>query len=147
MLWRRADQENFFVLKFGSSTSWNARLYFTRTPGEYHPSTLSLLDEDTGENLKIYFQLAHDMILPELDVCILFFGFDSYSESETVSGVCLGVRNRGDGFRQFYYLCPLKCFISPSETQVEQVEGVDVAVKVKREDLAGLTEFAIEYGK
>jgi hypothetical protein len=148
MLWRRADQENFFVFKFGSYTSWNARLYFCRTPGEHHPPTLSLLDEDTGENLKIYFQLADDMILlPELDVCIIFFGFESYSDSKIVSGACLGVRYRGDGFRQLYYLCPVECFISPSKTQVDEVEGVDVAAKVKREDLAGLTEFAIEYGK
>jgi hypothetical protein len=148
MLWRRADQENFFVFKFGSYTSWNARLYFCRTPGEHHPPTLSLLDEDTGENLKIYFQLADDMILlPELDVCIIFFGFESYSDSKIVSGACLGVRYSGDGFRQLYYLCPVECFISPSKTQVDEVEGVDVAAKVKREDLAGLTEFAIEYGK
>jgi hypothetical protein len=149
VMWRRAPEEHFFVLKFHSPevSNYKTQLYFTQTMGEISTSELRLIDEGAKKNITINFLLSPTLRLPQLKICIIFGYADSTSHSgNDVYGACLGVRHRDAGLVQLYYICPIKVGVHPLGLIDEDTTQTKMATRVNQEHLSSDTEFAIEYG-
>ncbi|KAH8755178.1 hypothetical protein BGZ57DRAFT_963414 [Hyaloscypha finlandica] len=152
-LWRRAPLNDFFVLKRPPADSipgyQKTRLYFTQTSGGPDDSTLKLIDEDTNEHINIKLGLSDDLRLPQLHICLVIqyssIQVDRSSFEGATFGACLGVRYQRDGFVQLHYICPVTCAIFLQSHVYDEVQSSDPVAIVKQEDLAGTTEYAVEY--
>ena len=73
-------------------------------------------------------------------------GVRCWYSGDRYSWACLGVRHRGNGLAQLYYICPVKCAIISGDFSDDQVQLTSHLMSVKRKDLE-TTEIAVEYGK
>lgn len=149
ILWRRAREEYFFVLKFHNPevSNYKTKLYFAQTMGEISTSELRVIDEGSQKNITIKFLLSPTLRLPQLKVCIIFGYVDipSHLGNDVYRG-CLGVRHRDAGRVQLYYICPIKVGVHPLGLIDEDTTQTKMATRVNQEHLSSDTEFAIEYG-
>jgi hypothetical protein len=155
-MWRRSDDENFFVLN--QSIAYPQELdstpEFYLSDSEVSLSAKLYLEDHFDESREIKLMSAELMLSPELKLhglklCVVMAARETVlSTTETAQlavrhGACLGVRPQTGAFLQMFYIYPVQCVnIDPESSRIQYT-----ASYLFRQTVVEGFDYVLEHGK